>query len=186
MKKYNIIYADPPWTYQDKNCQGACARHYKTMTDSELQSLPIKDIAADDCVLFMWATYPKLKEALDVIDAWGFKYKTIAFQWIKQNKSGDGLFFGLGRWTRGNSEPCLLATKGKPKRISPNVSQLVFSPLRNHSQKPDCVRDKIIELVGDLPRIELFARNKADGWDSWGDEIDSDISFDLNDNNNKE
>lgn len=109
----------------------------------------------------------------------GFKYKTIAFQWIKQNKSGDGLFFGLGRWTRGNSEPCLLATKGKPKRISPNVSQLVFSPLRNHSQKPDCVRDKIIELVGDLPRIELFARNKADGWDSWGDEIDSDISFDL-------
>ena len=127
----------------------------------------------------MWATYPKLKEVLDVIDAWGFKYKTIAFQWIKQNKSGDGLFFGLGRWTRGNSEPCLLATKGKPKRISPNVSQLVFSPLRNHSQKSDCVRDKIIELVGDLPRVELFARNKADGWDSWGDEIDSDISFDL-------
>lgn len=87
----------------------------------------------------MWAVYPKIKEALDVIDAWGFKYKTIGFQWVKQNKSGDGLFFGLGRWTRGNSEPCLLAIKGKPKRISPKVSQLVFSPVRNHSQKPDWI-----------------------------------------------
>lgn len=95
MKKYNIIYADPPWAYQDKNCRGASARHYKTMTDSELQSLPIKDIAADDCILFMWAVYPKIKEALDVIDAWGFKYKTIGFQWVKQNKSGDEILWML-------------------------------------------------------------------------------------------
>ena len=118
----------------------------------------------------MWATYPKMQEALDLIEAWGFTYKSIAFQWIKQNRSGNGYFFGLGRWTRGNSEPCLIAVKGKPKRISAGVGQLVFAPLRKHSQKPDEVREKIVELMGDLPRIELFAREAAPGWDAWGDE----------------
>lgn len=118
----------------------------------------------------MWATYPKMQEALDLIKAWGFTYKSIAFQWVKENRSGSGYFFGLGRWTRGNTEPCLLAIKGKPRRISAGVSQLVFSPVRRHSQKPDVVRDKIIELMGDLPRIELFARSGAEGWDCWGNE----------------
>ena len=112
-----------------------------------------------------------MKEALKVIEAWGFTYKSIAFQWVKQNRSGKGYFFGLGRWTRGNTEPCLLAVKGKPKRISASVGQLVFSPLRRHSQKPDEVRDRIVELMGDLPRIELFARETAPGWDSWGNEV---------------
>lgn len=119
----------------------------------------------------MWATYPMMKEALKVIEAWGFTYKSIAFQWVKQNRSGNGFFFGLGRWTRGNTEPCLLAVKGKPKRISAGVAQLVFSPLRKHSQKPDEVRDRITDLMGDLPRIELFARETAPGWDSWGNEV---------------
>ena len=141
------------------------------MTLEELSSLPISQIANDDSVLIMWATYPKIQEALDLIDSWGFKYKSIAFQWVKQNKSGNGYFFGLGRWTRGNTEPCLIATKGKPKRCSTKVGQLIFSPLRNHSQKPDETRDKIIELLGDLPRIELFARQYADGWDCWGNEV---------------
>lgn len=112
-----------------------------------------------------------MKEALRLIEAWGFTYKSIAFQWVKQNRSGKGYFFGLGRWTRGNTEPCLIAVKGKPKRISASVSQLVFSPLRRHSEKPDEVRDRIVELMGDLPRIELFARNTAPGWDSWGNEV---------------
>ena len=112
-----------------------------------------------------------LQEALKTIEAWGFTYKTIGFQWIKQNKSGNGFFFGLGRWTRGNTELCLIATKGKPKRQSAAVSQLVFSPLRRHSQKPDIVRDKIVELMGDLPKIELFARQQVDGWDCWGNEV---------------
>lgn len=190
-KKYNIIYADPPWSYSDKGCNGNAAQHYPLMKDADICALPVKNIAADDCVLFMWATYPKLKEALDVIKAWGFTYKTIGFQWVKQNRSGNGHFFGLGRWTRGNTEPCfiatkgdifpiilnddasapcLIATKGKPKRINPSVSQLVFSPLRAHSQKPDEVRDKIVELMGDLPRVELFARSAAEGWDCWGNE----------------
>ena len=174
-KKYNIIYADPPWSYSDSGCAGAAAAQYSTMKIDELKKLPVNPaggggIAAEKCVLFMWATYPKMQEALDLIEAWGFTYKSIAFQWVKQNRSGNGFFFGLGRWTRGNSEPCLIAVKGKPKRISASVGQLVFSPLRKHSQKPPEVRDKIVELMGDLPRIELFAREAAPGWDAWGDE----------------
>lgn len=171
-KRYNIIYADPPWSYHDKGCSGNAAKHYPLMKDKDIGDLPIKELAADDCVLFMWTTYPKLQEALDVIKAWGFTYKTIGFQWIKQNKSGSGYFFGLGRWTRGNTEPCLIAVKGKPKRMSASVGQLVFAPLREHSRKPDVVRDKIVELCGDLPRIELFARTTPSGWDCWGNETD--------------
>lgn len=170
-KKYNIIYADPPWKYNDKGCQGAAEKIYPTMTVDEMGELPIAQMADKDCVLFMWATYPKFEEALQLIKKWGFTYKSIGFQWVKLNKSGKGYFFGLGRWTRGNTEPCLIATKGKPKRISANVGQLIFAPLRAHSQKPDEAREKITELVGDLPRIELFARQYADGWDCWGNEV---------------
>lgn len=190
-KKYQIIYADPPWSYKDRGCNGNASQHYPLMKDADICALPVQDIADKDCVPFMWATYPKLQEALDVIKAWGFTYKTIGFQWVKQNRSGNGHFFGLGRWTRGNSEPCLIATKGeappvildeegsapcliatrgKPARVSKSVAQLVFSPLRAHSQKPDEVRDRIVELMGDLPRVELFARSAAEGWDCWGDE----------------
>ena len=114
----------------------------------------------------MWATFPMLKEALEVIKAWGFTYKTAAFCWIKQNRNGSGLFMGLGNWTRSNAEICLLATKGKPKRVVTAVS-----PLERHSKKPDEARDKIVELMGDLPRIELFARQTAPGWDAWGNEV---------------
>lgn len=185
-KKYQIIYADPPWSYQDKKCNGACETHYKTMTIEDICKLPIKDISDDNCILFLWTTYPMLPEALKLIEAWGFKYKSIAFQWIKLNKAtrlDDFLittpldilkkvcFFGLGRWTRGNTEPCLIATKGKPKRISASISQLIFSPLTRHSAKPPETRDKIIDLIGDLPKIELFARDHIDGWDSWGNEV---------------
>lgn len=118
----------------------------------------------------MWATFPMLQEALDLIEAWGFTYKTIAFNWVKQNKSGNGIFWGLGNWTRSNSEICLLAVKGKPKRISAGVHSVVLSPIQRHSQKPDEVRQRIVELMGDLPRIELFARSGAEGWDCWGNE----------------
>lgn len=170
-KKYNIIYADPPWKYNDKGCQGAAEKVYPTMTVEQMKELPIREISDKDCVLFMWATYPKIEEALELIKKWGFTYKSIAFQWVKQNKNGNGYFFGLGRWTRGNTEPCLIAVKGKPKRISASVGQLIFSPLRNHSQKPDEARAKITELIGDLPRIELFAREYSDGWDCWGNEV---------------
>lgn len=170
-KKYNIIYADPPWSYKDKKCNGNCESHYKTMNIEDICNLPIKNIADKDCVLFLWVTYPMLNEGLKLIEEWGFKYKTIGFQWIKQNKSGKGFFFWLGRWTRGNSECCLIAVKGKPKRISNSVSQLVFSPLQEHSKKPDIVREKIVELIGDKPRIELFARQSVEGWDCWGNKV---------------
>lgn len=162
-KKYNIIYADPPWSYKDKKCNGNCESHYKTMNIKDICNLPIKRICDKDCVLFLWITYPMLKEGLQLIEAWGFKYKTIGFQWIKKNKSGNGFFFGLGRWTRGNSECCLIAIKGKPKRINNSISQLIFSPLQQHSKKPDVVRNKIVELIGDLPKVELFARQSVDG-----------------------
>lgn len=171
-KKYSVIYADPPWSYQDKRCNGNAADHYPTMRIEDICSLPVQDLAADNCVLFLWATYPMLKEALKVIEAWGFKYKSIGFQWVKQNRSGNGYFFGLGRWTRGNTEPCLIAVKGKPHRASNSVSQLIFAPLRAHSQKPDITRDKIRELMGgDHSYIELFARNTTPGWDVWGNEV---------------
>ncbi|MDL2273433.1 DNA methyltransferase [Oscillospiraceae bacterium OttesenSCG-928-G22] len=175
-KEYNIIYADPPWRYSDKGCNGNAASHYDNMSFAEMCRLPVSGsgggsgIAAKDSVLLMWATYPMMREALFLIDAWGFTYKSIAFQWVKQNKSGNGYFFGLGRWTRGNTEPCLLATRGKPQRVSNSVSQLVVSSLRQHSQKPPEVRDRIVELLGDVPRIELFAREAAPGWDCWGNE----------------
>lgn len=171
MKKYNIIYADPAWRYQDTGCNGNAESHYKTMSIKDICDLPINEMADDNCVLFMWATYPMLNEALKVIDSWGFKYKSIAFQWLKLNKKNGKPFYGLGRWTRGNTEPCLIATKGKPKRISNSVFQLIQSPIRGHSRKPDIVREKIIELIGNLPRIELFARERFQGWDAWGNEV---------------
>ena len=174
-KKYNIIYADPPWQYARSKVQGAAEKHYRTMSVDDICQLPIAEICGKDCILFMWATFPQLKEALQVIKAWGFNYKSVAFVWLKQNKSGIGWFYGLGFWTRGNAEICLLATKGQPKRKSAKVHQFIISPLRGHSHKPDEARDKIVELVGDLPRVELFAREKADGWDTWGNEVECDI-----------
>ncbi|MFC1015238.1 MT-A70 family methyltransferase [Pasteurella multocida] len=171
-KKYQIIYADPPWNYSNKASNGAVTNHYRTMTFKEIESMPVNQLADDDCVLFMWVTFPILDKALEVIKAWGFKYKTIGFNWVKTNKKQtDKYFFGCGNWTRANSEICLIATRGKPKRANASVSQIIIEPVQHHSKKPDIVREKIVELMGDLPRIELFARNKTDGWDVWGNEV---------------
>jgi N6-adenosine-specific RNA methylase IME4 len=174
-KKYQIIYVDPPWSYSDQGCQGTMKNHYNGMNLKDICNLPVNEISDNNCILFMWVTYPMLKEALGVMEAWGFKYKSIAFQWVKLNPKALTPFYGLGRWTRGNTEPCLLATKGKPKRISSSVFQLIQEPRERHSKKPDIVRNRIIELMGDLPRVELFAREKTEGWDVWGDEVESDI-----------
>lgn len=178
-KKYNVIYADPPWRYQDKGCSGSAENHYNTMSINDICNLPIKKIADKNAVLFMWVTYPMLPEGLKLIEAWGFKYKTIGFQWIKTNKKNrNTFFFGLGRWTRGNTECYLIATKGKISRVNSSISQLIVEPIQHHSKKPDVVRGKIVELVGDLPRIELFARNQSDGWDVWGNEVSDEDSND--------
>ncbi len=174
-KKYDIIYADPPWAYHDTLGGNAKmgAMPYPTMTNEEICAMPIGNkIAKKDSILFMWATMPKLQEALDVIKAWGFKYKTCAFCWVKQNPKSGGIYAGLGRWVQGNAELCLLATKGHPHRISKSVKQIVMAPRGRHSAKPSEVRDRIVQLMGeDTDRIELFARDYADGWDCWGNEV---------------
>ena len=168
-RKYNIIYADPPWRYWESGNKNQ-ALHYTTMTIDEICDLPVKNIADDDCVLFLWVTYPILHEAFRVIESWGFKYSTAAFVWVKKNKHQDTPFFGNGAWTRANSELCLLATKGSVTRLDAGISQVVESPIEEHSKKPDIVRELITRLVGELPRVELFCRNPASGWDVWGNE----------------
>lgn len=180
MKKYQIIYADCPWTYNDTLGGNASmgAMSYKTMILEDIKNLKVSDIADKNCILFFWATMPKLKEAFEVIEAWGFQYKTCGFTWVKQNPKSLTIFAGLGRWVQGNAELCLLATKGKPHRISKNVKQIILAPRSRHSEKPKEIKDRIVQLMGDLPRIELFARKKEnDGWDYWGDEIISDIEL---------
>lgn len=174
-KKYSVIYADPPWTFKTYSPKGtekkSAQSHYACMKKEDIQALPVQGIAAEDCVLFLWVTMPCLEEGLELIRKWGFTYKTCAFTWVKQNRKSDGLFWGLGFWTRANAELCLLATRGRPKRVSKGVHSVVLSHVREHSRKPDEVRDRIVELMGDIPRIELFARQQADGWDCWGDEV---------------
>ena len=188
MKKYGIIYADPPWHYRVYSKKGAgrsAESHYPTMTIEEIQALPVSELADKDCALFMWITFPLLKESLSVLSAWGFKFKTIAFVWIKQNRKSDSLFWGMGYWTRANAEFCVLATKGKPKRMAKNVHQVIISHIEEHSKKPDEARRRIVRLMGDLPRIELFARKKSAGWDVWGNEVESDIILGGTDDDSK-
>lgn len=122
-------------------------------------------------MLFLWVTMPMLNECWNIIKKWGFKYKTVAFTWVKRNKKSNSWFWGMGRWTRANAELCLLATKGKPKRLSASVHSIIDTPIEKHSKKPDEVRKRIVKLLGDLSRIELFARDKVDGWDAWGNEL---------------
>ena len=143
----------------------------------ELAALPVSDLADTDCALFLWATFPQLPEALRLIRAWGFSYKTVAFVWLKTNRKARTWFYGLGFWTRSNAEICLLATKGHPKRQAANIHQLIVSPVERHSKKPDEARDRIVALMGDLPRIELFARQETPGWEVWGNEVNSDIKL---------
>jgi len=173
-KKYNIIYADPAWyfkTYSNKGEKRSAIQHYHCMSIDDICNLPINSICDDDCMLFIWVIDPMLPEAIKVIESWGFKYKTVAFTWVKKNKKSDSYFTGMGYYTRCNPEQCLLATKGKTTRLSKSVRQLIISKIQQHSRKPDCTRDRIVELCGDLPRIELFARQKTPGWDVWGNEI---------------
>lgn len=180
-KKYKIIYADPPWSYSDSQQSGGTAFfgasvRYPTMNNKEIAALPISELAEKDAVLFLWATSPLLPEALESLRTWGFKYKTIAFCWNKQTKNGKWVS-NMGRWTMGNIEICLLGVRGKPQRISKNVKQLVLAERTRHSAKPNEVRERIVELMGDLPRVELFAREKKPGWDVWGNEVESDIKL---------
>lgn len=173
-KKYEIIYADPPWHYkwgEGKNGGNfAPEKHYKTMTVDEICELNIKRIAAKNCALFMWTTMPCIPDAIRVLKEWGFKYKTVAFTWVKTKKDGQPLA-GMGSYTKSNAEICLLAMRGHKKSIDKTVRQIIMHQRLGHSVKPPITRDRIVSLFGDLPRIELFARQYADGWDCWGNEV---------------
>jgi len=201
--KYDIIYCDIPWKfscYSEKGEGRSAANHYPTLDLESVKALPVKDIASDNSALFMWGCNSMPPEALEVMKAWGFQYKTVAFTWVKTNKKAtDTLFWGLGFHSRQNSEFCLLGTRGHPKRISKSVHSVVWDhepdsfpeydslpesivcPITRHSAKPLAVRDRIVELLGPLPRVELFARPSPDlefkdgiqdGWRLVGNEVD--------------
>lgn len=172
MKKYQIIYADPPWSYNDKMVghQGA-EGEYRTQDINWIKNLPIQKICDKDCVLFLWVVNPLLQEGMETLKAWGFDYVTLVFCWIKETPLLRLQVKNLGRWTMGGVELVLLGRKGHPKRIKNNVVQTVFDIRTSHSKKPMEVRRRIVDLMGDLPRIELFARKKTEGWDCLGNEI---------------
>lgn len=173
--KYDVILADPPWafkTFAKKNVTPHRTEkdHYETMGFNALCALPVNEWAAKDCALFMWVVDSNLPEAIRLIEAWGFTYKTIAFSWVKTAKNGKPRM-GMGYWTRKESEICLLATRGKPKRVSRGVRQVIMAPKREHSRKPDEQYQRIEALMGsDGTKLEMFARQAYPGWDSWGNE----------------
>jgi len=187
-KKYQIILADPPWSYyNDSNAKPDCTTvkgmrrpPYSVMSSKEIIDLPIRDILAKNCILFIWTTDYHLNKCLEVIKSWGFEYKTIGFTWLKKNKQGKPVCF-MGAYTmKSGIELCLLATKGKDAhKLVKNhkVRAFIESQRKKHSEKPNEVRKRIVELVGNVPRIELFARQKTEGWDVWGNEVKSDIEL---------
>ena len=182
-KKYSIIYADPPWKYTVFGDKPPAARgreedYYEVMDLLDLAALPVKDISADDAVIFMWATFPAMQTAMKLMKAWGFHYRTVGFVWVKKNKKNlESNFWGMGGWTRSNAEVCLIGTRGNIKRVSKSVHQVIEAPIGEHSVKPAETRDRIVELMGDIPRIELFARQKTEGWSVWGNEIANDVEL---------
>lgn len=177
---FAAILADPPWSYVTWSAKGtgrSAEQHYSTMAPADIANLPVGDFAAEDCVLFLWATWPTLKDAFNVVDGWGFTYKTAGFDWMKASVSTIDLFpdpksadMKLGHWTRSNSEPCLLATRGKPKRLNADVRMGIIESARQHSRKPSCVYSRIERLVAG-PYLELFARNERPGWTSRGNQV---------------
>lgn len=180
-KKYNIIYADPPWFYNQRantgKFRGGCWNHYKPMKNKDILNLPVEHLTNNNCALFLWVTMPNIEVGFEVLKTWGFEYKTVGFTWLKTNPKSGTPFFGVGYYTKSNAELCLLGVKGKMKPISNKVSSAIISPREQHSKKPDIVRDRIVELFGDLPRIELFARQEVDGWDCWGNEVSRGFDF---------
>lgn len=182
MKKYKLIYADPPWqflTYSDKGRGKAPDKHYGLMSYEDIKSLDVRSIAAGDCVLFLWVTWWALKEGLDVIERWGFDYSCCGFNWIKQNRKSDSLFMGLGKWTRNNSEVCLIGKRGSPLKLkkSHKVREVIVSRREEHSKKPEEAYVRLEELFGRVNRIELFARARRKDWDAWGNEVGFDADL---------
>ena len=167
---YGVILTDPPWnfaTYSRKGKGRSAEAHYDCMSLADINGLPVDDWAAPDCALFLWVTDPSLPQALEVMTAWGFVYKTVTFTWAKTTKDGAGFPIGCGYWTRANPEQCLLATRGRPQRISRSVRQLILAPRRTHSQKPEEAYTRIEALVPG-PYLEMFAARATSRMGGYG------------------
>lgn len=177
----------PPWRYNARNNPDTrfslgVHGHYPTMPiwtkynkdgsvkELGIDSFDIQSMADTNCALCMWCTFPYLEEQIKLFKHWGFEYKTVLFNWVKTNKNNNEPFFGVGYYSKSNSEICLLGTKGKMKPVSNKVSSIIISPREEHSKKPDVARDRIVELFGDIPRIEMFARKQVEGWSNMGNE----------------
>ena len=178
---FDVIYADPPWLYYgDPNKDQAAGKHYPLMSTEDIAALPVRAIAATPAVLFLWATGPRLPEAISVMRAWGFHYRGVAYVWVKTRLDG-GIISGQGvrpTFTKPTTEFVLVGSTNARGRAFPLLTQsqgqVVLAPRGRHSQKPAIVRDRIVELLGDRPRIELFARQRVDGWQAWGNEAPAD------------
>jgi len=173
---FEVILTDNPWKHRDTGIRGGTKRHYNTMSLAELCMMPVESLAADNAVIFMWACWPTLLDAFAVMKAWGFEYKNCGLLWAKTNTVTPSPFVGLGHWTRGNTEPCLMGVRGKPKRIDKAVQQLmvddlIVAPIAEHSEKPAETRTRITQLMGDVPSIELFAREQVPGWECFGNQV---------------
>lgn len=178
MTKYSVILADPPWTFSVWNAKKSNrhASHKYSLMDTEA-ICEMKIPATENCALFLWATWPNIKDAFRVIDAWGFVYRTLAWEWVKLNENSMGLHVGMGYYTRSNPEPCLLAVKGKMAVSAHDVQAIIMSPIREHSRKPDEQYGKIERLYPEGPYLEMFARRTRPGWDAWGNEVKSDVQI---------
>lgn len=189
-KNYSIVYADPPWQYKPltgvtqladgsyrQGQAGGAEKHYNLLSDQDVKALPVRDIMADKAALFLWATCPRLDVAIETIKSWGLYYRGVAYIWVKTKK--DGTPYGAKgpppAFVKPITELVLVATTVPSGRVFPlmqyNQHQVVMEQRREHSRKPDTIRDNIVRLCGDLPRIELFARTKHTGWDHWGNEL---------------
>lgn len=175
--KYTLIYSDPPWQFNDKAADGnrGAGFKYPVMNVLDICRLPVWDLAAESCLLAMWWVPTQPLEALKVVEAWGFRLMTMkGFTWNKcGSRHEDKLVMGMGHMTRANSEDCLFAVRGKlPERLNAGIVQSFTAPRLKHSQKPDVVREKLVQLLGDVPRIELFARQSSHGFDTWGNQCE--------------
>lgn len=171
--QYGAIMADPAWRFAVRSPKGegrSASQHYATMTIEEIKTIPVADMAAPDCALFLWVIDTMIPDGLEVIKAWGFQFKTVGFNWGKLNRDGSP-FMGTGYWTRANPELCFLATRGHPKRLDRGVRRLILAQRREHSRKPDDAYAGVQRLVSG-PYLDMFSREKRSGWDQWGSEPD--------------
>lgn len=178
---FDVLLIDPPWKFTTRSPKGnwrGPERHYPTMTLAELAALPVGSLAADNAALFLWATWPVMfRDVPELLKAWGFEYRTCAFVWVKANPKGAGFFTGLGYYTRANTEPCLLAIRGRMPAAARDVPQVLYSPVRRHSQKPEETFTRIERLYPGRRYAELFARQRRPGWAAWGNEVESDLAL---------